>query len=70
MASKRATTTPYNKKTSSKNASGKPTPPPKTDPFAAREANQYENPVPSREFILSFLESAKRPYSHPDMCQE
>lgn len=26
------------------------------DPFAAREAEKYENPIPSREFILSILE--------------
>lgn len=26
------------------------------DPFAAREAEKYENPIPSREFILAFLE--------------
>ncbi len=28
------------------------------DPFAAREAEKYDNPIPSREFILSFLEAA------------
>lgn len=26
------------------------------DPFAAREAEKYDNPIPSREFILSLLE--------------
>lgn len=26
------------------------------DPFAAREAKKYENPIPSREFIFAFLE--------------
>lgn len=31
------------------------------DPFAAREAEKYENPVPSREFILGFMEEVNQP---------
>lgn len=33
----------------------------KADPFIEREAGQYEFPVPSREFILQYLEE----YAHP-----
>ena len=29
------------------------------DPFAEREAQNYENPIPSREFILTFIEKNK-----------
>lgn len=31
------------------------------DPFAAREAEKYENPIPSREMILSLLNKLKEP---------
>lgn len=34
-----------------------------SDPHAAREAAKYENPIPSREFILKLLEDAKKPLS-------
>ncbi|GAD81329.1 ribonuclease R [Vibrio ezurae NBRC 102218] len=37
------------------------------DPHADREAKNYENPVPSREFILSFLESAGVPMNRNDL---
>lgn len=33
----------------------------KKDPFHKREADRYEHPVPSREFILSYLEELGRP---------
>ncbi len=33
----------------------------KQDPFAAREAEKYENPIPSREFILEYLAERGRP---------
>lgn len=33
------------------------------DPFAAREAQKYEDPIPSREFILSFIDKAGKPQS-------
>lgn len=39
------------------------------DPFAAREAEKYENPIPSREFILDLLDSADQPITHPQMCE-
>lgn len=38
------------------------------DPFQQREASKYENPVPSREFILEFLASENRPIGHEEMC--
>ena len=31
------------------------------DPHAQREAEKYENPIPSREFILEVLEEAQKP---------
>lgn len=33
------------------------------DPYAAREAQKYEDPIPSREFILSVMEKAGKPIS-------
>ena len=39
------------------------------DPHAEREAENYENPVPSREAILEFLESQKRPLSFKEIIQ-
>jgi ribonuclease R len=34
------------------------------DPHAAREAANYENPIPSREVILSLLTDAEKPLDH------
>jgi len=34
------------------------------DPHAAREAERYDNPIPSREFILSTLSDAGQPLTH------
>lgn len=39
------------------------------DPFAAREAEKYQNPVPSREYILELLDSAEHPITHEQMCE-
>lgn len=39
------------------------------DPFAAREAEKYEHPVPSREFILDFLERSVGPKTHEELCE-
>ncbi|PMH42366.1 ribonuclease R [Vibrio sp. 10N.286.49.B3] len=39
------------------------------DPFAAREAQNYENPVPSREFILEFLTGANVPMNRNDIFE-
>ncbi|WP_027330019.1 ribonuclease R [Marinimicrobium agarilyticum] len=41
---------------------------PKQDPHAEREAQKYDNPVPSREFILELLDSAQGPVTHPEVC--
>ena len=38
------------------------------DPYQEREAQKYENPVPSREMILSLLEEQKKPLTHPQVC--
>ncbi|PJE79156.1 Ribonuclease R [invertebrate metagenome] len=40
------------------------------DPDAAREATRYENPVPSRELIMQFLEERGAPASHRVLCRE
>src|SRR5512139_2003647 len=34
---------------------------PKKDPFHQRESEKYENPIPSREFIMELLEHEGRP---------
>ena len=36
---------------------------PVKDSFADREASKYENPIPSREFILDYLEHSVGPYT-------
>ncbi|MCP5350981.1 MAG: ribonuclease R [Oceanospirillaceae bacterium] len=37
------------------------------DPHAHREAEKYENPIPSREFILAFLEQLGQPQTHEQL---
>ncbi|MGL6261296.1 ribonuclease R [Vibrio sp. WXL210] len=37
------------------------------DPFADRESQNYENPIPSREFILDYLERAGVPMNRNDL---
>ena len=39
------------------------------DPHAKREAENYENPVPSREYILEHLEKTKAPATHMGLCK-
>jgi len=39
------------------------------DPHAAREASTYDNPIPSREFILDLLNDAKKPLTRSDIAQ-
>ena len=41
---------------------------PPRDPFAAREAEKYDNPIPSREYILDLLDTADQPVTHEQMC--
>ncbi|MDX1901140.1 MAG: ribonuclease R [Gammaproteobacteria bacterium] len=36
----------------------------KKDPFIQRETEKYENPVPSREFIIEFLSTSNRPLTY------
>ncbi|MBV1930913.1 MAG: ribonuclease R [Porticoccaceae bacterium] len=42
----------------------------RSDPHAAREAARYENPIPSREFILGHLENSIGPLTHSELCRE
>ncbi|MBA5762712.1 ribonuclease R [Vibrio sp. 404] len=39
------------------------------DPFADRESENYENPIPSREFILEFLKQAGVPMNRNDLFE-
>ncbi len=38
------------------------------DPFAQREAEKYENPIPSRELILQLIEQAGKPLARQDIA--
>ena len=38
------------------------------DRFASREASKYQNPIPSREFMLDFLEHSVGPLTHEAIC--
>ncbi|WP_275555407.1 ribonuclease R [Mixta sp. Marseille-Q2659] len=40
------------------------------DPFQEREAEKYENPIPSREFILAHLEKREKPASREELAAE
>ena len=39
------------------------------DPYAQREAEKYENPIPSRELILQLIEHAGKPLSRVDIAE-
>jgi ribonuclease R len=39
------------------------------DPFADREASNYDNPIPSREFIIEFLERTNVPMNRNDIFE-
>ena len=41
-----------------------------SDPHADREASRYDNPIPSREFILQHLEDRCEPIVHLALCKE
>lgn len=41
----------------------------KKDPFFQREAQKYSNPIPSREFIMRFLEEKGRPVSRESLIR-
>ncbi len=38
------------------------------DPHAEREADRYENPIPSREYILELLRESVGPMTHEELC--
>ncbi len=40
------------------------------DPHAQREAEKYENPIPSREFILQHLEQVKKPLTLDQLAKD
>ncbi|ADZ92383.1 ribonuclease R [Marinomonas mediterranea] len=40
------------------------------DPFSDREASKYDNPVPSREFILEHIAKLGQPVTHPSLCHD
>lgn len=41
---------------------------PRLDPYLEREAKKYTSPIPSREFILSYLEQKKKPFSRQQLA--
>ena len=43
---------------------------PASDPFAKREAANYDKPIPSREFILTHLKERAGPATHELLCVE
>jgi ribonuclease R len=40
------------------------------DPYAAREAKKYDNPIPSREFIADYIKEYGRPIAHKRLAME
>ena len=40
------------------------------DPYQDREAQKYENPIPSREFILAHLDARNAPATHLELVEE
>lgn len=42
----------------------------KSDPYAEREAQKYERPIPSREFILEHLNQRKKPANYAELLEE
>jgi len=43
---------------------------PDSDPYAQREAEKYENPIPSREFILQFIASVGKPLRRQQIARQ
>lgn len=39
------------------------------DPFASREAENYENPIPSREYILEYMEQVGEPVAYQALLE-
>jgi len=42
----------------------------KKDPHAAREAAKYERPIPSREFLVDYLNRRQEPATYPELVAE
>jgi len=42
----------------------------KKDPHAAREAAKYDRPIPSREFLVDYLNRRKAPATYPELLGE
>ncbi|MDR0378681.1 MAG: ribonuclease R [Candidatus Accumulibacter sp.] len=40
----------------------------KKDPYLQREAAKYEHPLPSREYVLMFLEKQDKPVAYDQLC--
>jgi ribonuclease R len=40
---------------------------PKQDPYLSREQEKYDNPIPSREFILDHIKNAPKPLNYDDL---
>lgn len=40
------------------------------DPYAEREAQKYERPIPSREFIIEHLNNRKKPANYSELSKE
>ncbi|MDH7942508.1 ribonuclease R [Pseudohongiella sp. SYSU M77423] len=60
---------PNPKKPGKQKSSKSSTPPLNHDPFATREAEKYDNPIPSREFILAKMEEIAEPVSYETLCE-
>ncbi|HEX4044443.1 MAG TPA: ribonuclease R [Gammaproteobacteria bacterium] len=43
---------------------------PQKDPFAERESQKYENPIPSREFILDYIDKRGHAATYEDLQEE
>ena len=41
----------------------------KNDPKAAAEAEKYSNPVPSRDYILQYMQEWGAPIGHAQLCE-
>src|SRR3989338_7574474 len=39
------------------------------DPHQLREAEKYENPIPSREFLIDYLSQGGSPMTHPQLAE-
>nr|NIT85280.1 ribonuclease R [Nitrospinaceae bacterium]NIY18808.1 ribonuclease R [Nitrospinaceae bacterium] len=42
---------------------------PKKDPYQTREAQKYENPIPSREYIMLLLEESDKPLNRQQIAE-